>query len=66
MTVKVVLCIEKNWALAAMERVETKPVMQSIHKVEGDENGRGVVSTSVWSSVNRQHRVAYVVNIVWI
>ena len=47
MTVKVVLCIEKNWALAAMERVETKPVMQSIHKVEGDENGRGVVSTSV-------------------
>ena len=47
MTVKVVLCIEKDWELAAMERVETKSVMQSIHKVEGDENGRGVVSTSV-------------------
>ena len=47
MTLKVVLCIEKDWELAAMERVETKPVMQSIHKVEGNENGRGVVSTSV-------------------
>ena len=45
---KLVLCIEKDWELAAMERVETKPVMLSIHKVEGDENNwRRVVSISV-------------------